>query len=119
MSCRRRLAAVLLASLMVVALGVSHTASAQEPSPGDGLSKADREQLAIAIANGRSSVTLLIAAKGGAARQVVSGMWMKPMSKSRGSGPTCTVPSTSACGHRKTVWNANSGFHRPSRRVSG
>ena len=73
MSRRRRLAAVVVASLMMVPLGVSHPVSADKPSD-DGLSKDDHELLAIAAANGQSSVTLLIAAKGGAAKQVVNGV---------------------------------------------
>ena len=73
MSRRRRLTALLVASVIAVPLVMNHPVSAQE-SPGSGLSKVDREQLATAIANGQSSVTLLIAAKGGAAKQVVSGV---------------------------------------------
>jgi subtilisin family serine protease len=73
MSRRRSLTAALVASLLMVPLGVSHTASAGKPSD-DGLSKDDHELLAIAAANGQGSVTLLIAAKGGAAKQVVSGV---------------------------------------------
>ncbi len=73
MSRRRKLSALLIASVMAVPLVMNHPVSAQE-SPGDGLSKADREQLATAIANGQTSVTLLIAAKGGAAKQVVNGV---------------------------------------------
>ena len=52
---------------------MDHPVSAQEP-PGGGLSKADHELLATAIANGQGTVTLLIAAKGGAAKQVVNGV---------------------------------------------
>src|SRR4051794_35933525 len=73
MSRRRSLSALLVASVMVVPLLMDHPASAQQP-PGAGLSKADREQLAAAVANGQGSVTLLIAAKGGAAKQVVNGV---------------------------------------------
>ena len=73
MSRRRSLTAALVASLLMVPLGVSHTASAGKPSD-DGLSKDDHELLAIAAASGQSSVTLLIAAKGGAAKQVVNGV---------------------------------------------
>ena len=62
MSRRRTLTAALVASLLMVPLGVSHPASAGKPSD-DGLSKDDHELLAIAAASGQSSVTLLIAAK--------------------------------------------------------
>jgi hypothetical protein len=61
------------ASLILAAFGVSRPAGAGKSSD-DGLSKEDRKQLAIATANGQSSVTLLIAAKSGAAKQAVSGL---------------------------------------------
>src|SRR3954447_20969796 len=73
MSRRRRFAGLLIASVLAMPVVFSHPASAQEP-PGDGLSKADHEVLATAIANGQGSITLLLAAKGGAAKQVVAGV---------------------------------------------
>jgi hypothetical protein len=69
----RSIRAALVASLLIASFGVSRPASAGNSSD-DGLSKEAHRQLAIAEANGRSSVTLLIAAKTGAATQVVAGL---------------------------------------------
>jgi subtilisin family serine protease len=69
----RRIRAAFVASLLIASFGVSRPASAGKSSD-DGLSKEDHKQLALARANGQSSVTLLIAAKPGAAKQVASGL---------------------------------------------
>src|SRR4029079_15323514 len=73
MSRRRRLSALLIASVLAMPVVRTRPVSAQEP-PGGGLSKADHELLGTAIAKGQGAVTLLIAAKGGAAKQVVNGV---------------------------------------------
>jgi hypothetical protein len=70
---RRRIRAAIVASLMIASFGASRPATARNSSD-DGLSKEDHRQLALAKANGESRVTLLIAAKPGAAKTVVSGL---------------------------------------------
>src|SRR5215218_6811709 len=70
---RRRIGSAFAASLVIVSLGVSRPVAAGESSD-DGLSKEDRQQLAIATANGQSSVTVLIAASPGAANRVANGL---------------------------------------------
>ena len=69
----RRIRAAFVASLLIASFGVGRGASAGKSSD-DGLSKEDHKQLALARANGQSSVTLLIASKPGAAKQVASGL---------------------------------------------
>jgi subtilase family protein/pre-peptidase len=69
---RRKVCVALVASLMIGSFVTSRSASAGKSD--DGLSKEDRKLLAIAKANGQATVTLLIATRPGASRQVVSGL---------------------------------------------
>ena len=69
---RPRFCVALAATLVVGTFAVSPPAGAGKPDTG--LSKRDRQLLAVAKANGEESVTLLVAARPGAAKQVVSGL---------------------------------------------
>lgn len=69
---RRRFCVALAATLVVGTFAVSPPAGAGKPDTG--LSKQDRQLLAVARANGQKSVTLLVATRPGAAKQVVSGL---------------------------------------------
>jgi len=68
----RKVCAAVVASLLIGSFTTSTTASAGKS--GGGLSKHDRELLAIAKANGQKTVTLLIATQSGASKQVASGL---------------------------------------------
>ncbi len=66
--------AVMAATLAISTLGVSPNAAGAGNGNDDGLGKSDRQLLATAKANGAQTVTVLIAAKAGAAKQVVAGL---------------------------------------------
>ncbi len=66
--------AVMAATLTISTLGVSPNPAGAGNGDDKGLGKSDRQLLATARANGAQAVTVMIAAKGGAAKQVVSGL---------------------------------------------
>ncbi len=75
-SARRRglvVLAVTTVAATAVAMVIAPSAQAVQ-QPGGGMSKADRALLAQAVVNGDATVTLLVAAKAGAAAQVASGI---------------------------------------------
>ncbi len=68
------LAVTAVAAAAAAAVVIAPTAQAVQQGGAGGLSKADRALIAQAIANGDATVTLLIAAKSGAAAQVATGV---------------------------------------------
>ena len=70
----RAFGALVLTALTVVALTGATAFAGSSSTGGGGLSKHDRELLAQAIAEGKSTVVLIIASKGGANRDVVRGI---------------------------------------------
>src|SRR5580765_2821378 len=70
----RAFGALSLAAVMVAALTGAAAFAVGSANGGGGLSKHDRELLAQATASGKDSVILIIAAKGGANRDVVKGV---------------------------------------------
>jgi subtilisin family serine protease len=70
----RAMGVLVLAALAVVVLSGATAVAGSSSGGGGGLSKHDRELLAQARAEGKESVILIIASKGGANREVVSGI---------------------------------------------
>ena len=70
----RAFGALVIAALMVVALTGATAFAGSGGSSGGGLSKHDRELLAQAKAAGKDAVVIIVAAKGGANRDVVKGI---------------------------------------------
>ena len=70
----RAFGALILAAVTVAALTGAAAFAVSSANGGGGLSKHDRELLAQATASGKDSVILIIAAKGGANRDVVKGI---------------------------------------------
>jgi len=72
---QRGLAAIAVATVAATAVAMAATSNAQAvQQPAGGMSKSDRALIAQAVANGDTTVTMLVAAKAGAEQQVASGL---------------------------------------------